>query len=89
MKVSSTQSSKRIADTVGYFIKTGQITKEDILNFINRFEIEALIRFKDSLCLMERIPEGYELTNSRFDFIIEYLAHRCCVLKVIVEEYDA
>ena len=70
---------------IDYFLGTGKITKDDMADFIGRFNHKPLRQLKESLCTIEGIPEGYELTPTRFDFIVDFVYFRANELKRMIE----
>ena len=88
MKVSSTCDNKTVSSVINYFLSIGKNSKEDILDFINKFNSDALIILKEKFCTMEHIPIEYRLTNSRFDFIVDYVNFRAKILKEMVENHS-
>lgn len=84
MKVSPEQNDRSISGVIDYFLDRRRIKKVDILDFINQFDCELLRGLKDYLCTMHNIPEDYKLTDTRFDFICNYVAFRSSALKEII-----
>ncbi len=85
MKLSSTSENKTVRSFIDYFLDTGRITKGDMTDFIGKFNHNALRQLKESLCTMELIPEGYELTPARFDFIANFVCFRAKTLEEMIE----
>ena len=85
MKLSLTSQNKTVRGVIDYFLGTGKITKDDMADFIGRFNHKPLRQLKESLCTIEGIPEGYELTTTRFDFIIDFVCFRAKELKRMIE----